>query len=453
MILGLAFFIFNSKAPNPYVNGLAFALGLEAYYSIKHAFFALHDIGLSTLDMLGIIAVRELVIFVLITVLSVIIHKLWTKDKRLLLLLPLITVVLAIIENSWVNYVAMFTLDFGIVFLGTIWEPLFSMVGSYGMQGLLVLCALLLVFILQKEKGLATTVFIFLVVVSIVAIASPAHDQGKQYSVAVIQAVPLPQHDMSPELMANSYENALTRYNNVKENVDITVWPEGELPDPIVMLKNKAQSLVAPVLIAGGEFMPEEGGIRLGQHLIANGNSAFITKKNLAPLGEYIPWYLKLFAGALEPEKVVDTDLEEPIAFKSQKFGALTCFDINEAWEARRQVRDGANVIISSFSNVFYGEKGLLAAKVDLQRARTRAIETGRWIIRSGQGGITAIINSRGVITQQLPWWTDGIITGVYKTKENKTLFVQYGYWLNILWLLPWAFFCALPLIRRERNV
>jgi apolipoprotein N-acyltransferase len=62
-----------------------------------------------------------------------------------------------------------------------------------------------------------------------------------------------------------------------------------------------------------------------------------------------------------------------------------------------------------------------------LQYARLRAIETRKWIARSANTGISAVINSSGNIIETRPWDTTAAIKYNIPTATGKTFFVRNG--------------------------
>lgn len=62
-----------------------------------------------------------------------------------------------------------------------------------------------------------------------------------------------------------------------------------------------------------------------------------------------------------------------------------------------------------------------------LNYARLRAIETRRPIARSANTGISALINARGDVVQELGWWQRGQITGAVIPESHITPYVRYG--------------------------
>ncbi|HTR28970.1 MAG TPA: apolipoprotein N-acyltransferase [Puia sp.] len=59
--------------------------------------------------------------------------------------------------------------------------------------------------------------------------------------------------------------------------------------------------------------------------------------------------------------------------------------------------------------------------------ARLRAIETGRWVVRSANTGISCIIDPRGRIMKSIPWDTEGIIKDNVPPAETATFYIRYG--------------------------
>ena len=62
-----------------------------------------------------------------------------------------------------------------------------------------------------------------------------------------------------------------------------------------------------------------------------------------------------------------------------------------------------------------------------LSYARLRAVETRRFVARSANTGISAIINSRGDIVKKLGYEKQGSIEGEIGINTDKTFYVKYG--------------------------
>jgi len=59
--------------------------------------------------------------------------------------------------------------------------------------------------------------------------------------------------------------------------------------------------------------------------------------------------------------------------------------------------------------------------------ARLRAIETGHWVIRSANTGISCVIDPHGRIRESLPWDTAGVIKASVPATSELTFYTRYG--------------------------
>jgi len=79
-----------------------------------------------------------------------------------------------------------------------------------------------------------------------------------------------------------------------------------------------------------------------------------------------------------------------------------------------------------------------LAVDQHLSISRLRAIELGRPMLRATNTGATAIIDHTGRVTEQLPRFTRGSLTGTFEGRNGLTPFARWaGAWgLAPLWAL-----------------
>ncbi|MDX8402500.1 MAG: nitrilase-related carbon-nitrogen hydrolase, partial [Mariprofundaceae bacterium] len=93
--------------------------------------------------------------------------------------------------------------------------------------------------------------------------------------------------------------------------------------------------------------------------------------------------------------------------------------------EARMRVLAGAQVLVNVTNDAWYGRSP--AAWQHFQAARMRAVETGRWVLRAANTGVTAAIAPDGRVTAMLPWWTQGRLEAKYFPMDARTLYVRWG--------------------------
>ncbi|MVT10836.1 apolipoprotein N-acyltransferase [Chitinophaga tropicalis] len=88
-------------------------------------------------------------------------------------------------------------------------------------------------------------------------------------------------------------------------------------------------------------------------------------------------------------------------------------------------VRNGANLLFIVTNDGWWGNTE--GHRQHLQYARLRAIETRRWVARSANTGISAIIDPLGKIQQTLPYWKEGVIKGTVTPAASFTFYVKFG--------------------------
>jgi apolipoprotein N-acyltransferase len=69
-----------------------------------------------------------------------------------------------------------------------------------------------------------------------------------------------------------------------------------------------------------------------------------------------------------------------------------------------------------------------------------RAIESGKYLIRSANNGISAIVNPIGLIEKEIPFGDSGYIDFSEKRIINTTLFSQHGNKMFLITILLYIF-------------
>ena len=117
-------------------------------------------------------------------------------------------------------------------------------------------------------------------------------------------------------------------------------------------------------------------------------------------------------------------------------------FDVATAAKAK-----DANFLLN-ISNYawFYGS---YASDQHLQAAQVRARETGRWFGQAANGGLTALIDQRGLVRDILPMEVTGILHGDVEMREGMTPFMVLGNTPLVASCLVLLLVSLLPLARR----
>jgi apolipoprotein N-acyltransferase len=227
---------------------------------------------------------------------------------------------------------------------------------------------------------------------------------------------------------------------------DLVVWPES--PAPFYVNDARFRSAIAAVaekdhayVVAGslGE-QPGTGG-EAGQLF----NSAALMspqgrwvarydKIHLVPFGEYVPFKSLLgFAGGLTREvgEFGRGSSREPLVVDGYKLGVFICYESVFPDEVRQFARKGAQVFVNISNDGWYGDTGAWAQH--LNQARMRAVENGRWLLRSTNTGLTASIDPYGRVVARLPRQQRTALEAPYALISGTTFYTRHGDWFPYL--------------------
>lgn len=162
-----------------------------------------------------------------------------------------------------------------------------------------------------------------------------------------------------------------------------------------------------------------------------NGSIQQYHKVLLTPLGEYTPSGLGKFANAMEvPWQDLDAGSNDQNALtvhvggKRHALGVMIC---QEDLVGEQAIKWGDKVgILLNPSNLAWFD-GTIAIKQRTQVAQSRAIETGRSVLRAVNTGETMHINHKGKIDKQAPMSEVYVLRGSVQAMKGKTPFVSWG--------------------------
>jgi len=310
-----------------------------------------------------------------------------------------------------------------------------SWFGVYGVALLPVLAAatVLLLAIRQWRVGIAGAGVLLLLVWMAPA---PFEGEGERYQATLVQAN-IPQdrkwdHDFINETM----QRYTSRSAAGAEGSDVIIWPEAAVP--FFLERAPGWDHWLDVQIKAWQTPLLFGGLKLtGSHTAQNGLIAvdpavserqFAGKQHLVPFGEYVPAWIP-FLHTLVPEIADFRPAEDRgvVTVRGLQYGALICYESLFPEQARARVRNGAEVLVNITNDAWYGTTP--AAWQHFQAARMRAVETGRYVLRAANTGVTAVIAPNGEVEVTLPWWREDTLTASFQRSSRQTPYVRWGEW------------------------
>ncbi|WP_189005480.1 apolipoprotein N-acyltransferase [Deinococcus malanensis] len=105
------------------------------------------------------------------------------------------------------------------------------------------------------------------------------------------------------------------------------------------------------------------------------------------------------------------------------RYGAYVCYDSVFPWVARQLSNKGAQVLVNASNDGWYDGWGV---QQHFMMGRVRAIENRRWVLRSVNKGVAAVIDDLGRPRRTLDRG-EGVIHARYRLLEGQTTYQRFG--------------------------
>ncbi|AWR88165.1 MULTISPECIES: apolipoprotein N-acyltransferase [Thermaceae] len=221
----------------------------------------------------------------------------------------------------------------------------------------------------------------------------------------------------------------LTRQGLAKyPRTDLVVWPE----TAVRQIPPEAEAVLGGRELVSGIPAWDEG-YRNRVVLVKDGVAvASYDKSRLVPFGEFFPWRGVLggvygfFFQALGLGNLTDTrpgDAGRPAV----DYGAYICYESVFPEVARAQARGGARLLVNVSNDAWFGPS--FGALQHFQMGRLRAVETGRWLLRAGNDGVSASIDPSGRVVASIPRSQPGFLQAPYRQQDYATPYSRFGDW------------------------
>ena len=266
--------------------------------------------------------------------------------------------------------------------------------------------------------------------------------EGETLKVSLLQGNIAQEKKWLPENRVPSVElyMKMTREN---WDSDLIIWPETAIPGHFADFKDfvikpmKQEALENNTNLLIGGFR-ETGNGQIENSTLVLGKDAsefdFYSKRHLVPLGEYIPlleyfrwldrWinipFNNLSKGNDDGLLTIGKHQAQISICYEDAFGEEIIDDLPEANYLVNVTNDGW------FSNTFQPYQ-------HMQIARFRALEAGRYLLRSTNTGLSGIIDHKGNILHTMPAYERGVVKGSINILSGTTPYVRYGNYLIVL--------------------
>ncbi|PWQ94417.1 apolipoprotein N-acyltransferase [Leucothrix pacifica] len=295
----------------------------------------------------------------------------------------------------------------------------------------------------QRNRTIAaTTVVVLIATAWSLSMKNWVVPQGEPLKISLIQANIEQDKKWLPENRVPSVERymAMTRAH---WNSDLIVWPETAIPgtfaefNDLVVTPMRQEALGNQTnLLIGGFSQTTSGQVKNTAMILGNesGEVDSYSKRHLVPLGEYIP--------LLEYLRWLDKWVKIPFnnLAKGDGDGLLTigehqaqvsiCYEDAFGEEIIEDLPE-ADYLVNLTNDGWFSHS--LQPYQHMQIARFRALESGRYLLRATNTGVSGIINQYGKVVYTIPAYEQGVVKGTISALSGTTPYVKYGNYLVVI--------------------
>lgn len=266
---------------------------------------------------------------------------------------------------------------------------------------------------------------------------------GKPIQVALVQG----NVAQDQKWLSENRIKTLVSYQQLTEahwDADIIIWPETAIPAYLSQVKEvyidplseKAKAHNTSVIVS----LPARGKdneffntvLALGKY------EGRYNKNHLLPFGEYLP--LQPLSGfILESLNIrlgsFTSGGDDQVLLKAAgyPFSTSICYEDAFAEEAIRAMPDAA-FLVNVTNDAWFGDS--IEPQQHMQIAQMRALETGRYLLRVTNTGVTGIVAPNGKLVNKAPSFKQMVLTGSIEPRGGMTPYARVGGYAAVLILI-----------------
>ena len=338
-----------------------------------------------------------------------------------------------------------------------------AVTGVYGVSLILILSAAFISLLFEK-KFRSWRNILFLPVIWIIGLGLQfvnwTEPQGEPVSVSLLQGNISQEMKWRPEHVIQTMDTYAKLA--LASNSRLIIAPEISLPlardkvsaNYLKQISAHAKQNNGDILIGMIETEGNSGDYYNSMFSFGTSSEQTYRKFHLLPFGEFIP--LKpLFGWIINILKIPLTDFsrgelnQNPMSLAGQSVAINICYEDAFGEELIYQLPQ-ATLLANVSNDAWFGRS--IGPHQHLQISQMRALETGRYMLRATNTGVSAIINEHGVVLQQADVFKATILNGLVQGYTGATPYVRFGnsLVLGFVWLS--LFICLIQIFRGRRK-
>ena len=223
----------------------------------------------------------------------------------------------------------------------------------------------------------------------------------------------------------------------VENGAQFLIWPESSTPfnfdeDPAAdVIRHMVRELRAPLLLGSDETEPGDPPqyFNAGFMLDTGGATAAVYRKmHLVPFGEYVPFQRLLFFVGPLVEAVAAFSPGTRVTMlpvEGHMVSTAICYEVTYPAQARQAVLNGSEMLTTITNDAWYGTSS--APFQHFEMAAMRAIEQGRYLVRSANTGISGIVDPYGRVLIRTSLFETVAVVGEARFVQARTLYATIG--------------------------
>ena len=228
---------------------------------------------------------------------------------------------------------------------------------------------------------------------------------------------------------------------------DVVIWPEAAIPvylediaDYLEAVRRAAAEKGSTVLLGILRPAPHAQSIEEFQNIVValTEEPQIYVKRHLVPFGEFypVPDFIRDWMRLMNlptGDAIPGPDDQPPLIVGGEKLAVTICYEDVFGAEQLRYLAE-ATLLVNVSNDAWFGDS--IAPHQHLQIARVRAAEAGRYLLRSTNTGITAVIDAHGRVVDELPQFRVGVLKATVRGYTGATPYARAGNWLVVIFAL-----------------
>jgi apolipoprotein N-acyltransferase len=224
----------------------------------------------------------------------------------------------------------------------------------------------------------------------------------------------------------------------IREGAQLVLWPESSTPflfeenlPAAAVVRTLAQQARVPIVFGSDQIERGRPDRFFNSAFLvrADGTTGGVYRKmHLVPFGEYVPFQRLLFFAAplTEQAGTFSPGLNpELLPVDGHRLSVAICYEVVYPDLVRQFVAGGSELLTTITNDAWFGQTS--APVQHFQQAAMRAIENGRYLVRSANTGISGIVDPYGRVLAQTPIFESAVLVGEARFLRTSTFYSRHG--------------------------